>query len=92
MNNVRRFLFGLALAANCVVLHASPVDVNKASAKEIADALAGIGLSKANAIVAYRKEHGAFTSPDDLELVKGVGSKTVEANRADIITANSQGD
>ena len=91
MNIVRRFLFGLLLAAGSFSLQAAPVDVNRASAKEIADALAGIGLAKANAIVAYRNEHGTFSSPDQLTLVKGVGSKTVEMNRADIIVATSPG-
>ena len=33
------------------------------------------------AIVAYRKEHGAFKSLDQLASVKGIGLKTVEKNR-----------
>lgn len=92
MNIVRRFLFGLLLAAGSFSLQAAPVDVNQASAEEIAQALKGIGLSKASAIVAYRSEHGPFTSPDELALVKGVGKKIVETNRTDIIVANTQGE
>lgn len=91
MNSVRRFWIGLLLAAAGFSLHAAPVDVNHASAKEIAKALNGVGLAKAQAIVAYRDEHGNFTSPDDLALVKGVGVKTVEKNRADIIVKGSKG-
>ena len=36
------------------------------------------------AIVEYRKKHGPFRSADDLSLVKGIGERTVELNRADI--------
>jgi len=46
--------------------------------------LNGIGLSKAKAIVEYRKMHGPFRSAEDVSLVKGIGEKTVERNRGDI--------
>ncbi|MDR3631120.1 MAG: helix-hairpin-helix domain-containing protein [Desulfocapsaceae bacterium] len=35
----------------------------------------GIGKKKAEDIVAYRKEHGNFTSIEDLKKVKGIGPK-----------------
>ena len=35
-----------------------PVNVNSASAEEIAEALKGVGMSKAEAIVSYRSENG----------------------------------
>jgi len=63
---------------------AGPVDVNTADAETISEALTGIGLSKAKAIVEYRKKHGPFRSADDLSLVKGIGERTVELNRDDI--------
>jgi competence protein ComEA len=47
----------------------------------MAEALEGIGAVRAEAIVAYRTEHGPFRSVDELALVKGVGEKTLEANR-----------
>jgi competence protein ComEA len=71
------------LAAPTLVL-AGPVNVNTADAETIAAELKGIGLSKAKAIVEYRKKHGPFQSADDLSLVKGIGERTVELNRADI--------
>jgi competence protein ComEA len=37
-----------------------PVNVNSASAEEIAEALKGVGMSKAAAIVSYRSENGQF--------------------------------
>lgn len=63
---------------------AEPVNVNTASAAEIADNLKGIGARRAEAIVSYRSQHGPFQSADDLTLVKGVGPATIERNRGDI--------
>ncbi|MFA5679593.1 MAG: helix-hairpin-helix domain-containing protein [Pseudomonas sp.] len=57
------------------------VNINNASAAEIAETLSGIGLAKAEAIVTYRDENGAFETIDDLQLVKGIGLATVEKNR-----------
>ena len=64
---------------------AGPVNVNTADAETISAELQGVGLSKANAIVNYRKTHGPFKSVDDLTLVKGIGERTVEINRANIL-------
>lgn len=61
-----------------------PVNINTADAKTLDDALLGIGLQKAEAIVAYRKQHGPFKSVDGLDQVKGIGSKTIDNNRARI--------
>lgn len=63
---------------------AGPVDINKADAATISRELQGIGLSKAQAIVAYREKNGSFKNADDLRKVKGIGAKTLERNRANI--------
>jgi len=57
------------------------VNINKASAEEIADVMIGVGLSKAKFIVALRKREGAFKSLEDLLKVKGIGAITLEKNR-----------
>lgn len=62
-----------------------PININTADAQAIADGLQGIGLSKAQLIVAYRKEHGKFDSADQLGEVKGIGKKTVDKNRPRIV-------
>ena len=72
-------LFIFSVSAFC-----AQVDINTASAQEIASALKGIGIKKAQAIVEYREQHGDFASADDLLEVKGVGEKTLEKNRDDI--------
>lgn len=63
---------------------AGQVDINSANAETISAELKGVGLSKAKAIVEYRKKHGPFRTADDLSLVKGIGERTVELNRSDI--------
>lgn len=69
---------------------AQPVNVNSASAEEIAEALKGIGLSKANAIVSYRDKNGQFKHVDELVNVKGIGIRTVDMNRGFILLENSK--
>jgi len=66
---------------------AAPIDINTADAKTIADSLPGIGLKKAEAVVKYRTEKGPFKSVDDLENVSGIGKKTVERIKQDILIA-----
>lgn len=53
------------------------VNINTANAEVLANKLKGIGLVKAEAIVGYRAEFGAFSAPSDLAKVKGIGAKTV---------------
>ncbi len=64
---------------------ATPVNINTADAKTIADALNGIGIKKAEAIVSYRKEKGLFKAAEDLLKVSGIGAKTVQKIKADIL-------
>ncbi|MCB1623168.1 MAG: helix-hairpin-helix domain-containing protein [Pseudomonadales bacterium] len=63
---------------------AEPVNLNTADAAALDQALVGIGAEKAKAIVAYRQQHGPFKSIDELALVKGVGPKMIERNRANM--------
>lgn len=65
-------------------VHAAPVNINKASAEQLADALNGVGIKKAREIVSFREKHGPFKSVDQLQDVKGIGPKMVEKNRANI--------
>lgn len=86
MKTLRQYLFLLAAA---VIMPgfalAGPVNINTADAATISAELQGIGLTKAQAIVDYRKAHGPFKSYEDLTLVKGIGARTVEMNRANIL-------
>jgi competence protein ComEA len=60
---------------------AEKVNINTASAEQIASAMTGIGESKARAIVEYRTSHGKFKSIAALENVDGIGEKTVAKNK-----------
>ncbi|MDF1582796.1 MAG: helix-hairpin-helix domain-containing protein [Methyloprofundus sp.] len=73
-------------------IFAAPVDINKASAQEISESLDGVGLKKAEAIVAYRTANGPFASIDDLANVKGIGEKTVAKNKDNLqISSDKKG-
>jgi competence protein ComEA len=69
---------------------AQPVNVNAASAEEIAESLKGVGLSKAEAIVSYRNENGSFKHVDELVNVKGIGIRTIDINREYILLADNE--
>ncbi len=64
---------------------AAPVNINTAPASEIADALNGIGMSKAQAIVDYRSAYGNFSQADEIVFVRGIGESTFEKNKDDIL-------
>jgi competence protein ComEA len=68
---------------------AQKVNINTADAAAIDEALLDIGPSKAAAIVAYRKQHGAFHSADQLADVKGIGLKTIAKNRDRIVVGGA---
>ena len=63
----------------------SKINLNTAGAKEIADALTGVGLKKARAIVAYRSNHGEFNKIEELASVKGIGVATIAKNEGRIV-------
>jgi len=48
------------------------VSLNQATAEQL-QVLPGVGPALAGRIVAYRNEHGPFSSPEQLTAVKGIG-------------------
>ncbi|TDF85473.1 helix-hairpin-helix domain-containing protein, partial [Pseudomonas sp. H9] len=63
------------------------LNLNTADALTLQSTLSGIGKTKAEAIVAYREEHGAFASVDELLEIKGIGNALLDRNR-DKLTVN----
>lgn len=59
----------------------SMINLNNSSAEQLAT-LKGVGQKRAQAIVTYRKQHGAFKSVNDLIQVKGIGEKVLSDNMA----------
>ncbi|MCE5981354.1 MULTISPECIES: ComEA family DNA-binding protein [unclassified Pseudomonas] len=66
---------------------AAKLDLNQADAATLQAGLIGIGKAKAEAIITYRQEHGAFTSVDELLEIKGIGKALLDRNR-DKLTIN----
>ena len=65
------------------------VNINTADAATLDRVLINVGASNAEAIVAYRKQNGAFKTADQLAQVKGIGLKTVEKNRDRILVGGA---
>lgn len=61
------------------------VNVNSASAEELAEKLDGVGPARAELIIKYREENGPFSELEQLLEVKGIGTATLEKNRARIL-------
>jgi competence protein ComEA len=80
------FLLLALFSANVL---ATPVNVNTADAQTIANSLNGIGEKKAQAIIAYREKNGDFKTIDSLTEVAGIGEKTVEKNKEDILLTDN---
>jgi competence protein ComEA len=97
-STVRQLLSVLVLASALLLLGPSVgsaaedghrIDINSASVSELAT-LPGIGEAKAKAIVEYRAAD-PFKTVDDLKKVKGIGEKTLDALRPDIMVGAGAG-
>ncbi len=60
------------------------VKINEATIEEL-EMLNGIGPAKAQAIIAYRDEHGPFQTVEDILEVSGIGEKTLDHFKDDLI-------
>ena len=67
--------FFLALILISTLLF-SAINVNKANSAQL-QTLNGIGPTKAQEIINYRKSHGGFKTVEELVNVKGIGPKTL---------------
>ena len=84
MRTWRHLVTAIALGLSSLLFAAEPadqVDINTASAEALAEAIHGVGLKRAQAIVLHREQHGAFSSVEQLAQVRGISAKTVERNR-----------
>ena len=89
MKLLHSLLFTLALIFSSSAISAQAlaekVNINTASAEQIATTMTGVGASKAQAIVKYRSTHGKFKSLQELENISGIGEKTIEKNKDKIV-------
>jgi competence protein ComEA len=63
---------------------AKKININTASAAELVQ-LKGIGEKKAEKIIEFREAHGPFETPEDLVKVPGIGLKTYETNKEELV-------
>jgi len=77
-------IFSSALLVLSSLALAAPLNINTADAPALAKSIKGVGSKRAEAIVAYRKEHGPFKTVDELTKVKGINAKIVEDNRSNL--------
>lgn len=80
MNKICAIIIAISLALFGSTVFAK-VNINTSDARELAEEMSGVGLSKARAIVSYREKHGSFKTIDELTQVKGIGQKTIDQNR-----------
>ena len=91
MNGIKRILVGAAVVLLMPLYSwAGPVNINTADAETLSAELEGVGLNKAEAIIQYRETNGPFRSASDLVEVKGIGERTVEINRDNILVQASK--
>lgn len=83
IKNLTSIFAVMLLSLASFIVSASPVNVNKASAEEIASSLSGIGPAKAMAISTHCKKTKCKKA-DDLLAVKGIGEKTLAKISADL--------
>ena len=79
----------VALFAGALANANEQVNVNTADAQTIARTLSGVGMSKAEAIVAYREANGRFNDPYELTRVRGIGESTVRKNEERIVISEA---
>lgn len=80
----------LALSIHTAAFAAERLNINTASATQLADQMNGVGEVKAEAIIAYRDANGKFESVDQLVNVKGIGLATIEKNREAITVSTAK--
>ncbi|MDF1655353.1 MAG: helix-hairpin-helix domain-containing protein [Coxiellaceae bacterium] len=57
------------------------ININKANANALA-AIKGIGIKRAQAIVAYRQKHGKYTSVGQLSAIRGISANSLAKIKA----------
>jgi len=78
----------ITLGSLSPLIHAdtqSLININTATAVELAEAIEGVGEVKAEAIIALREQLGGFINLDQLLNVKGIGDATLLRIRSVIV-------
>ncbi len=90
IGNTKFILVSTAIIINLFIYRLGlAIDINTASAEELARELAYVGPVKAQRIVEYRQKIGRFMYPEQLLEVYGIGPKTLERNWEKIAIGNN---
>ncbi|KJS28358.1 MAG: hypothetical protein VR64_25000 [Desulfatitalea sp. BRH_c12] len=65
------------------------VNINTATVEQLMT-LDGVGRGYADRIVEHREQNGPFKTPDDILQVKGIGQKTLDANKDRIVVKDKK--
>ncbi|WP_303901110.1 ComEA family DNA-binding protein [Thiohalomonas denitrificans] len=87
MKNISFIIAAISIFFSAAV-SAQPVNINTAGPGVLAEAIDGVGQVRAEAIVAYREQHGPFKSVEDLQEIKGIGPVLLENNRDNLVVTS----
>ena len=87
MHKISSLLSGFAALLGAFAVHAGPVNINTADAVTLAAELNGVGPALANAIIEDRTKNGAYSTPEALTRVPGIGMRLIENNRSFILVS-----
>jgi len=91
MSTIRMIVATFLIIMWGVVPAAEPVNINTADAAALAEVISGVGEKRAEAIVAYRAQHGPFASVDELTQIRGIGEKIIEQSRDKLTVKDGDG-
>ena len=84
MENFRKCILAVLLTLPTLLFAADLININTAD-KDGLMSIKGVGDKRAQAIIAYREEHGPFKSIEQLTEIKGIGQYFVDVNRGQLI-------
>ncbi len=79
MEIIKKTLLAVCLLIPAL-LFAETVNINTADKDSLMMSIKGVGETRAEAIIAYREQNGAFKSVEELAEVRGVGASIVDKN------------
>lgn len=85
---MKKFVLACVLFFSFSLSAFAAVNINTATQEQL-EVLNGIGSSKAQAIIEYRKKNGNFKTVDDLNNVPGFGDKTLAKLKPEITVSGT---
>ena len=89
MDILRRLVFVFLFSLPGLLAAAQLININTAD-KATLMSINGIGEKRAEAIIAYREQHGPFHTVEQLLDVQGVGPSILEKNKDALTVKNEQ--